>query len=333
MCELAFGSNGERFEVPSSAAFWRVRRLRPGGRGVPEVVFAESGLPLVVPIELGIEEFRGLVEEVHGKYRLDAIDDAHQVVDGCGPAYVCIAERKARPVVTYSKEERSGGSEDLLRELVRTNAEMVRTMTERFAGVMESAAVLLRAADGAGLPQREPAVVPVAPVVAPRNVAVVDEPEEDGGEPPDGGARIAEILQGVAEQTMPIIGHALNTRVLGLTTEQSIALMGGSPPVSSEPAVSVETDTPAEPEEETAVPRTPADFMAHLLAIEKLLTKREAQLARYAVQQMPPDAMARWREQIGLLSPEQAAEMVRAEVARLSAASGSAATSAKKEAA
>ena len=51
----------------------------------------------------------------------------------------------------------------VIRELVRANSEMCRTMAEQFSDVMKATAEILRAADGAGLPRREP--VPAAPVV------------------------------------------------------------------------------------------------------------------------------------------------------------------------
>jgi hypothetical protein len=60
MSELAFNLSGERFVPPENTAFWRVRRLKPGGRGAPEVVFGGDGSPLVIPVEAGLDEFRYL---------------------------------------------------------------------------------------------------------------------------------------------------------------------------------------------------------------------------------------------------------------------------------
>ena len=44
MIDLAFDSSGDPFELPATAAFWRVRRFRRAGvRGGPEVVSATTG--------------------------------------------------------------------------------------------------------------------------------------------------------------------------------------------------------------------------------------------------------------------------------------------------
>lgn len=327
MYELAFGSNGERFEPPATAAFWRVRRLRPGGRGVPEVVFADSGLPLVIPIESGIDEFRQLVDNAPGKYRLDPIDDAHEVCEDSSAAYIFITERKRKPAPDHIKEERGGGGGDqLVLELVRANAEMVKTMTERFAGVMESAATLLRAADGAGLPQRKPLPPPIQMAQAWRNAAPVSDEEDDEV---DDGSQIASVLQTVAEKAMPLLSHTINTKLLGLTQAQSIALMGGSVPVAEAPAAQAEPDDGTA----TAAASPPVDFMAHLMAIEQLLSSDEAKLARHAIGQMEPSTLAAWRERILSMTPEEAAMLVRGEVARLTNTQTNTSANAQKEAA
>ena len=54
MSELAFNMSGEPFDVPGAATGWRVRRLKP--RGAPEVVYGRDGLPLVLPIDAGIDD-------------------------------------------------------------------------------------------------------------------------------------------------------------------------------------------------------------------------------------------------------------------------------------
>lgn len=312
MSELAFGANGERFAPPATAAFWRVRRLRPGGRGVPEVVFAESGLPLIVPMESGIDEFRQLVDNAPGKYRLDPIDDTHEVCEDSSAAYICITERKPKPATAHTKEEHSSASDSLILELVRANAEMVKTMTDRFAGVMESAATLLRAADGAGLPQRKPVPPPIQIAQAWRNAtpAAADDDYEEA----EDSSQIASVLQTVAEKAMPLLSHTINTKVLGLTPEQSIALMGGGVMPAHQPAAPAAAPSPDAEEEEAPAP---VDFMAHLMAIEQLLSAEEAQLARHAIGQMEPATLAAWRERILTMTPEQAAMTVRAEIARL----------------
>ena len=59
MSELAFNINGESFELPATASDWRVRRMKQ--RGAPEVVYGKDGVPVVAPIDSGLEELRALV--------------------------------------------------------------------------------------------------------------------------------------------------------------------------------------------------------------------------------------------------------------------------------
>ena len=42
-----------------------------------------------------------------------------------------------------------------------------------------------------------------------------------------GQAQLAQVVQTVADKAMPLLTHTINTKLLGLTPEQSIALMGG----------------------------------------------------------------------------------------------------------
>ncbi len=166
MSELAFDANGEPFAVPAEVATWRVRRfLRPGQRGAPEIVYGEDGAPLHVPVELSLSDFRGAVRAAPGRYRLDAIDRKGRTVEGIPPSYLQIDGRGGADDGT---SEVNGGSamasaatakpsvEALLAEVVRANADMVKSMSERFPAVMEAAATLLRAADGAAMPARKP---------------------------------------------------------------------------------------------------------------------------------------------------------------------------------
>ena len=91
MSELAFNINGEAFDLPATATGWRVRRMRQG-RGAPEVVYGKDGIPLVVPVEAGLEELRQIVG-APGRYRLDAIDDRGKTVDELPASYVVVPTR------------------------------------------------------------------------------------------------------------------------------------------------------------------------------------------------------------------------------------------------
>src|SRR6187549_664659 len=99
MSELAFNLNGERFELPPAAAFWRVRRLKDVPRGGPEVVYGKDGAPLVISIDTDLESFRRCVDEVPGRYRLDAVDDRQRAMDGVQAAYLQVQAVRPERVV------------------------------------------------------------------------------------------------------------------------------------------------------------------------------------------------------------------------------------------
>lgn len=345
MSELAFNINGERFDLPASASFWRVRRFKASGRGTPEVVYGDDGLPLIIPIDSAIDEFRKVVHGVHGRYRLDPVDENHK---GCEDSTAAYLQLSAEPSSAPSAEgaTRSAG-DDLLREIVQANSEMVKTIAEKFATVMDSAATLLRAADGAGMPSREPQVVPLQLASAWRNAEPVAVPDDDDGDDgPHGENQLARVLENVATTAMPLVTHHINTKIMGLTPEQSIAMMGagaaGSAGTASSsagaPAGKKQRATGDEQRADAApAPDPNKQFFMHLAAIEQRLTPEESKLARRAIQGLPPEAMAAWRDQIMQMTPDEAAELVRAECQRINqnetAATSAGDTQTEKEAA
>ncbi len=332
MAELAFNINGERFDLPASASCWRVRRFKASGRGTPEVVFGHDGLPLIIPIDTEIAEFRTLVRNVPGRYRLDAVDEHQKTCEDGTGAYVQLSDEVTASSSNAAASQHSEGDE-LLREIVRANSDMVKVIAEKFATVMDSAATLLRAADGAGMPSREAAVIPLQLASAWRNAEQPDsrhkgdeDDDYDGDDESSGTMHLARVIENVASQAMPLVKHHIHTKFMGLSPEQSIAMMGGvgaAPSASTaSSSASAPTDTHTTPRDEQRADAAPApapspDFFMHLAAIEQRLTPAEAQLARRAIKQMAPDAMAAWKEQIMRMSPDQAAELVRAECARI----------------
>src|SRR5689334_9500776 len=79
MSQLAFDEDGEPIDLPPAAVGWRVRRMK-GTRGAPGLVYGSEGVPLVVPLELDVEELRREVG-LPGRYRLEAVDDRRRVLD------------------------------------------------------------------------------------------------------------------------------------------------------------------------------------------------------------------------------------------------------------
>ena len=176
MSELAYNVEGDAIELPAAAQWWRVRRFRnPGQRGAPEVVLDRDGAPLVLTIDASFVEFREAVNALPGKYRLDPLDDRRRVVPDVPAAYLTLNE-----AMRNGPGEAEGGEVAIMREMMRWNTElsrmqldMAKGIADRFSGMMQAAAELIRAADGAGIVARQPP----APVVS-----VVVEREEDGEE-------------------------------------------------------------------------------------------------------------------------------------------------------
>jgi hypothetical protein len=150
MSELAFNVNGESFEVPANVTGWRVRKMKP--RGAPELVYGKDGRPLTIPIESDMDELRDAVGQL-GRYRLDPINDDGKTVESVPAAYIQVV-KPANAEASLAVLANHDGYDDAVREAMRLNTELARSVIDRFPEMMTAAAELLRAADGAGLPAR-----------------------------------------------------------------------------------------------------------------------------------------------------------------------------------
>jgi hypothetical protein len=153
MSDLAFTATGEVFDVPPTTTGWRVRRLKP--RGAPELVYGRDGCPLVLPIAADMTDLREAVDGVVGKYRLDPIGSSGKAIEDVPSAYVHVVEAPPEPVVPAIAPDDPYG---VLKEAMRLNNEIAKTMVERFPEMLRAAAELVRAAESAGLPARRPRV-------------------------------------------------------------------------------------------------------------------------------------------------------------------------------
>src|SRR5256885_40780 len=144
MSKLAYKLNGEQFEVPPSAASWRVRKMK--NKGGPEVVYGRDGIPLILPIDADMEDLRR--EARHGgRYRVDVLDEHNRPIAGCPAGYVCIHEdestdelaapapTKPVPVVTTANQA--------LVEAMRIQAGLAQAVVDKFSLMLESAATLI----------------------------------------------------------------------------------------------------------------------------------------------------------------------------------------------
>lgn len=309
MSEIAFNINGEAFDLPATATGWRVRRMKP--RGAPEVVYSKDGVPLVAPIESGVEDLRQLVG-APGRYRLDAVDDNGRTVDDLPAAYVIVSARN-EPAVTQpaAAPMTFDGSAMVVAEAMRASMELAKSVVDRFGQVMEASAELLRAADGAGLPRREPRVIQEE----------VDDDEDDAPEAPPApsSSPAFELLNTLVAQIVPVI-------VTGIASKGLPKLDGvldwrkAAANASQKPAAAVaETDEDADETEpsddqpgESAPPPLGPQQMAHFLAIQSALKPEEAALARQLGAELTPTEMRAWLADLSAMSVPDAVAKIRA---------------------
>jgi len=281
-------------------------------------VFDADGLPLVIPIDTDIHEFRRLVELQPGRYRLDPIDADQKGCEDGTAAYVQLAEGGG-PSSSGGSEVAGGSSshhDDLIRDLVRVNAEMVKSITEQFATVMDSAATLIRAADGAGMPARQP-VPPMPPV---------DELEDEDDEEDDdvrnaGGFDLSSFLA----QMLPMFQMVMAQRNQGTAPA---ATRNAAPEVyDDDDCEDVDEDIedaseePAE-DEPVAVAAPGPQALAHFGAIQSKLTPEERQLAQAVASELPPNEINAWMAQLSKLSVDEAVRLIRETIRRSAASEG-----------
>lgn len=274
MSEMAFNVNGEPFEVPAAATGWRVRKLKQ--KGAPEVVYGRDGLPLVLPVDAELDDLRREVG-TPGRYRLDPVDQGNRPIPAAPAGYVFIHATDQEP-----SSETSAGlvthTDNVAIEAMRMNAEIAKSVVDRFPLMMEAAANLLRAADGAGLPARQ------------RVVEEVEE-EDDGGSEPDLNSLIAQIVPmvvaGLSGKKMPKLETLLDWRK-----------------ATSRKTAPSKTDTEALP------PIDPAT-MAHFMAVQAALTPEEADIARATAAELAPAELRSWFQELADLSVPDAVAKIR----------------------
>ncbi len=288
MSELAYDAEGDRFEVPAHVTGWRVRRFRNvGARGAPEVVFGEDGRPLTVPVDADIDDFRIAVGGIPGRYRLDPLDASGKGADKVPVAYLQFGD-SSRPPSGGGAVAPVPSSDSMLAEVVRANAEMVKVIADRFSGVMEAAASLLRAADGAGLPARTPAELRNA------NVEIDDEDEEDDEE----------------DEREPGLGDFL-TQVMPLVQMVMAKQASKNAPVRNANTTSSSSTTPEPPKAtKPAGPITPA-MMAHFQSVQSKLTPEEADFARSVASELSPAEIQQWMAELSAMSVDDAVATIR----------------------
>lgn len=306
MSELAFNINGEAFEVPAHATGWRARRMR--AKGSPEVVYGRDGLPLVLPIDADLDDLRAEVN-LAGRYRLDLVDQNNKAIEGAPSGYVQI-NLDAPPVANTNS---TGGvglpskpSDNIVIEAMRTQSAMAMAVIERFPQMMEAAATLLRAADGAGLPAREP-----------RATEDDDEESDDTAAPQPGfdlNAIVAQVVPmllmglGNGKVRLPGLGELLDWRKATPTAKPRMK----DPTKPTKPAEAAEAVAAAVPENANDVlPPIDPQTMAHFVAVQSALTAEEASLAREVAKELSAAELRAWFDELSTLSVPDAVAKVR----------------------
>jgi hypothetical protein len=338
MSELTFNANGEPFDWPHDVTDARVRRMKI--RGAPELVYGRDGRPAVVAASATIDELREAVGGVAGKYRLDPLNADGRLVEGAPAAYVQIVPVQpdamlapsAAPAVAVSE------TESVLRDAIRSNTELARTVISTFPQMMESAARLIEAADGAGIPRRRPLPLEYGDDDQDQS----DESDDDRPEAPAaaraaGGFDInALVAQVVPVVVMGIMNGKFDLSRLGEMLDWRKAAAAGAkksaesatpnaprgrataaaPRATTNESRTRPTPRPSAPVAEPAAddaPLAPLDpaAMGHFLAIQSALTPDEAALAREVASTLSPRELRAWLAELGPLSVPDAVAVIR----------------------
>ena len=296
MSELAFNANGESFEVPANVTGWRVRRMKP--RGAPELVYGKDGRPLMIPIESEMEDLRDAVSQL-GRYRLDPINEDGRTVEGVPAAYIHVVKPANAEAALPAAIERDG-HDGAVREAMRLNTELAKTVIDRFPDMMTAAADLLRAADGAGIPARQR-----------RAEEQIDGDDEEGDNLPPAGFD----LNAFVGQLVPVLmaglanGNVKMPKLAAMLDWRKAAVEAGD---DEEPPTSKgTTKKKASKQKALELPPIEPSMLAHFIAIQSQLTPDEAALAREVAQELEPTELRSWFDELGKLDVADAVTKIR----------------------
>ena len=320
MAELAFNHNGDPFEVPAEAVAWRVRRIK--GRGAPEVVYGANGAPLVLPVDAAFEDLRREAK-VPGKYRLDPINEDHQVLEGASPSYLVLPERPEPEDVAARIAPPSAGGvalESALGETTRALVVVTQSVVAQLPSIMAASAELLRAAGASGPPSRAP--LALVPSGDEDDEDHEDDEEDDELEPPSAPSKASHgDLYALLAQLLPQLMAAFAPRpgsdagsAPSAPPSPSVASKRRGPP-SPSPMGSSTEPAPATPVAggpiPAAVPPLSPQGMLHFAAIQQALTLEERALAQGILSELSPDEVQAWLRELAPLSVAEAVEKIR----------------------
>lgn len=150
MSPLAFDKQGRPFPFHRRTRKLLVRLFRnPAARGTCCQVLDAAGEPLFVDVETEYLEFRKLVGNVPGLYRLDQCDEDGIEIEDAPPAYVSIDTTRNASMVD------GGGDVNplvIIEHLVAIQADVMKTMAAQQAALISASAEILRAPYRPALP-------------------------------------------------------------------------------------------------------------------------------------------------------------------------------------
>jgi hypothetical protein len=193
---------------------------------------------------------------------------------------------------------------------MRLNTELARSVIDRFPEMMTAAAELLRAADGAGIPARQP------------HIGEDGDIEDDGQAAPrfDLNALVAQVVPmlvmslGSGKLKMPDLSAALDWRKATPEAKKLPKAKGTPRPDGpGDASAQAAEPTPTAPSAEPA-PIDP-QMMAHFIAIQSALKPDEAALARQVASELAPAELRSWIDELGKLSVPQAVQKIRVLIA------------------
>jgi hypothetical protein len=199
-------------------------------------------------------------------------------------------------------------TEYLLHLTVEANTRMAEHVIQRFGGMMGSGAQLIRAADGAGMPARPPAMPEL------RNAEAGSDDDESV---PASNTTWPDIIGKCLPYVDLAVGALVDRRIRNAGRPgRSQAKERTTAPVERNDASAERTETSSQ--SATAPDITP-EMRAHFMAIYQQLTPEEGALAREIAGEMTSDELADWMFDLSALSVDDATAKVKAKLAELTA--------------
>ncbi len=238
MSPLAFDKQGKPFSWHTRASKLRVRLFRtPSSRGTCSQVLDSAGNPQFVDANIDYPEFRRVVGNVTGLYRLDQCDEDGVEIEGASPGYVSIEQlRNAAPTDDPHGDVSALAIIDRLvatqERLVATQADVMKQMASQHAAMLTAGAEVMRA------PYR---AAPPTPAAELRNADATDEnddeSDDDDGAQPDEANQWSPMLR-ILEPHLPQLGAFLYQKFAEFVQHKQ------SVPVATPPAATPPMPTP-----------------------------------------------------------------------------------------